>query len=745
MTRTFRTYILVATGLIAPELAHAQRAPAASASAEAADIVVTAQRREERLVDVPMSVTAISSETLVKSGVSNTSDLARVTPGLTITSYSNNLQPSIRGVTATGGNTGDNPSVGVYLDGVYQSQQVAALMDLPDVQQIEVLKGPQGTLYGENSTGGAIVIRTVDPSTTDFTGKLSASYGNLNAVDLRGFVSAPIVQDKVAVSVAGAYQDRKGYLHNVVTGERDMGLKSKLVRGKVLLEPSDGVKLVMTAYYSDRNDSATFAASPLNDNSVGYALIPTAPRVTKSSQYGTDPGVFSRIRASGVSAVGDIDMGVGGLTLMAAYAKTKVTAFNDLDASAVTFAEYHWEPLRTKTFVSEATFTSQQFGAFSFIAGAFYLDGSDNFDYGRYVQYDPVVYPANPGPTAFQLLGFGLIKRTIASVYGELTVEVSDKLTLTAGGRYSHERQTGFAGTNPAFGGAYPTPPIVCPYNPGGVPCNGNDGNPENWSNFSPRATARYEIAPNQNIYASYTAGFKGGLINTSDMAQKAVDPETIKAYEIGYKGQPIPGLLLGLAAYLYDYKNLVVSKYVDASTYSSQNAASARGKGVEFTADWAVTPNFRLSGGISYLDAKYRDFENAQSYAPAASGYGNDTIVIPNRRGDRLIRAPKWSGNVMADYSQVIPAGEIGANASLFFTTSYGVDPLGLVWQSGFATVGGELSFAPSAISGLRLVAWGKNLTDKRYFSGGQANALGTQISWAEPRTIGVRAEYRF
>ena len=731
----YLTGLLSGAALVLPCAAYAQanaplpQAPEADPSSNSAEIIVTAQRRSQRLEEVPMSITALSGDTLKKAGVSNTADLSRVTPGLVMASYSNNLQPSIRGVSGTGANTGDNPSVAIYLDGVYQAQQVAGLMDLPDVEQVEVLKGPQGTLYGQNATGGAIIIKTRDPSKT-LIGRLSASYGNRDALDLNGFVSGPLVGDVLAVSVAGSYQKRDGFLRHVITGERDAGLESKLLRGKILFQPTEKAKIIVTGYYGDRSDSSGFAVSPLNDNSAGYAAIPDAPRVTSSRQFGANPDIFNRVRAQGASGRGEFDLDVGTLSAIVAYAKTKVTALNDLDGGPVNLAEYHWEALKTRSFVTEATFASRKFGSVSFILGGLYLNTRDCFCNGRYVQRDPNLPPEPISAPTFQVLGTGIVEKKNLAVYAEATVELTDNLVLTVGGRYSHERQEGFAGQVSAVD---PTEPVPVPY----------ADNPVKASNFSPRITARYEFAQGNNVYASYTGGFKGGLINTSNLAQPAVRPEKIKAYEVGYKGKPAPDVSVGLSAFLYDYTNLQVVSFINANTYITQNAASARGKGFEFSLGWAATPEFTLSSGVAYLDAKYRDYKNAQSFT--STGTGNVAVLIPDRSGDRMIRAPKWSGNVSADYEADVGAGKIGANASLFFTTRYLVDPLGLIGQQGFVTVNGELSFAPDAVPGLRLSVWGKNLTDKAYLAQGQVNDFSTQISWADRRTFGVRAEYRF
>lgn len=240
------------------------------------EIVVTAERREERLRDVPMSITAVTRDAIVKAGINNTEDLSRATPDINIQFYGSFLQPAIRGVSSTGAAVGDNSNVALYVDGVYQAVQQATLIDLPDISQIEVLKGPQGVLYGQNATGGAILVTSFSPSFTP-TGRFSASYGNYDAVDLRGYASGPI-NDYLAASISGGYDEHEGFRTQVITGKRDRGLDSKIIRAKVLFKPTDRARITLTAYYSDRSDSATYATFPINDNTIGNLFSRTCRR-----------------------------------------------------------------------------------------------------------------------------------------------------------------------------------------------------------------------------------------------------------------------------------------------------------------------------------------------------------------------------------------------------------------------------------------------------------------------------------
>ena len=712
--------IAISICLLGAHPAQAQSQPEGARS-DAADIIVTAQRRSERLVDVPMSVTALSSDTLEKSGVISTADLAKVTPGLTMTYFGSNLQPSIRGVTSTGGSLGDNPSVAMYLDGIYQAQQIAAVLDLPDVEQIEVLKGPQGTLYGQNATGGAIIITTRAPSFTP-TGKFSASYGNYDDVQLRGFVSAPLVEDKLAFSLAGAYQDRDGFRRQVVTRERDRGLNSKVVRGKLLVQPSDTVRVTFAGYYADHSDSAAYASVALNDNSIGYLFFPNAPKVTDpSKEFGGDPDVHVSSRAWGMSTRAEVELGAGTLNWISAYNSTRVGALADLDASPVNYAGYRYQHLRDKTQLHEVNFVSRNFGAFNFLVGAVYMKIDSAFDKGHFELYSGTVLPDPKGPVIFEVPASSELNKEVMAAYGEVTVNVTDRFTVTAGGRYTQDKQRVYNYV------ATPPTPIACP-------CN-----PTKFTNFSPRFTARYELDDSSNIYATFAKGFKGGLLSGADFSK--VVPEKITAYELGYKGRPVDGLTLSLAGFWYDYKDLQVSSYV-APIYRTQNAASTRGKGFEANMDWSVLPGFSLSGGFTYLDAKFRDFPNAQGYV--STGFGNTPVTV-DLSGTRLLRSPKLSATASANYRQNIGGGELGAYVSMQYNSGMFLENTGRIHQDAYATVDAQLSYAPDALKGVRFVLWGKNLTDKAYWNNGLLSNFSDAVSYAEPRTYGGRVEFEF
>ena len=709
-------------------------AQAAVDEAPPGEIVVTAQRRSENLKDVPMSVTALSADTLTAAGVTSTTDIAKVAPGVTMTFFGAFLQPSVRGITSTGANLGENSNVALYIDGVYQPQQIATLIDLPDVEQIEILKGPQGALYGQNATGGAILVNSMAPS-FKFKGKLSASYGNYNDVQLRGYVSGPL-SDTVAASLSASYQNRDGFRRQVVTGERDKGLDAKVVRGKVLFEPTDAVKITASAYYSKRLDSAMYAGFALANNSIGYAPdlsafgipvpVPVSPKPTGPKQFAASPDVFTKIRSAGANLRAEFDVGSGTITSTSGYFDNRISYLADVDGTSVNIGESRASPLTGKFFVNDTSFASREFGAVQFLAGVFYLGGNETFGENIFDLQFPNLPPA-PKILLFGTNQYARVEKRIIAGYAEVTVKPTDRLTLTAGGRYTSERQRTFSdllsGVPQATVVEYP-------------------GDPVTFKKFTPRVTARYAITPETNVYASWGRGFKSGVVNTTDFTLDPIKPEVIDAYEVGAKGRIADALRFNFAAFYYDYTNLQAVVFVPGKAYITQNAASARVKGIDFDLSWPVTTEFTLSAGGTFLDAKYRNFANAAAFLPTGTG---NLQITTDLSGERLLRAPKFSGNIAASYARETDAGRFGAYALVYHTSAYGMEPTNRLRQKAYTTFDGELSFAPAGIEGLRLIVWGKNLSDKAYLASTLSSTLADVASYAPPRTFGVRAEFAF
>ena len=746
-------------------------------SGQGGDIIVTAQRRSERLRDVPISVTALNAETLSKAGVTNTVDLGKLTPGVEMRFYGSFLLPSIRGISSNGSGVGDSSNVAIYIDGVYQTQEQSQLADLPDVQSVQVLKGPQGTLYGQNAAGGAIIIDTIKPS-FKWQGKLSASYGNYNDKNFGGYVTGPI-SSTLAFVLAGNYHYRDGFNKDLLRGGHDKGLRSYQFRGKLMWQPSPDTSFTFAAYKTKRYDTGPYAGQPLNGNSIGhlYAVLPCdfggygahsalpnpacpvlptlPPFPSKPHQYAQNIQPDMRIDGWGASLIGKIGIGdFGTINTVTSYKHSDIVNFADVDQTPIVTGDFFFH-VREHDFIQEVNFVSNKFDKFSFIVGGFYMNKVEKyipqlFNLRFAFSGRPPVYPTLPPPFPYAPTNtHSQNHKKSYAAYGEVTYDITDQLTLTGGGRYSWETQ---AVSNVSVGSGYhlgdPLPALLP--DPRGS---------HRFSAFTWHASLRYKPDNNNTFYASFSKGFKSGYVNNANInvctpqptcIDAPVNPEKVDAYEIGYKGRLSDRLNVSVAAFHSIYKDIQVFVYnpIAGSTY--QNAASGKIWGGEAEVDFRATPELTLHGGASYIHARYSSFPSATVYIPnacpfGASGFCGNTQTSANVTGKQLMRTPTWTANLSATWEHRMSAGVLGLYVGGSYDSGVFFDPNNRAQQKGYVLLDSELSFAPSAVPGLRLVLWGKNLTNKAYLQSVLESALADASSYGEPRTFGVRAEFKF
>jgi len=709
---------VVGAVLALPGAAMAQGAAAPVQAAGAADtggieeIVVTAQKRVERLRDVPISITAQSGAELERRGVADTRDLVTVVPGLTMQSVGATMQPSIRGVTTQLAEPGSEVNIATYVDGVYRPDPSVGAYDLPDISRIEVSKGPQGTLFGRNATGGAIQIFTKDPEFT-FAGNATVGYGSLDDKTAKGFLTGPVVSDIVAASLSGSYEKHDGYIRDLFLGGKAGRLKSKSVRGKVLIKPTDTVKLLFSGYYSDRFDENGETFQPLGGNTVASlldptAIIPTRKRETASNQRGE-----VAVKSKGVSLKAAADLPFATLTSITAYDKLRSHIVLDGDATSADIASYDVRG-RNRDFSQELNLTSNSNGPISWIVGANYYFDSNFFDPNH-------ITPAG----VFIVAG---VKTRSYATFGELSYKLTDRLSLTGGVRYTHEHRVADA----VFSVGAP---------PASVPLLGV----KNYNSVTPRGTVKYQLDDDSNVYFTYTQGFKSGVFNLFALNPNALKPEKITAYELGYKTQVGRRYSLSAATFYYRYTDQQVNALTNVNGIpltSVQNAASANIYGAEIDGSFAVTKEFSVRAGISYLHARYDKFTNASVEVPTGLG-GNQSIVI-DASGFDEIRSPELTGTFTIDYEKEFDAGKFDSSVTLYHSDHYFLDTGNRVRQSGYETLAVQASFT-FAKTGVRVGVWGKNLTNADVLVSNLISDLGDPVQYGPKRTYGVTIGYSF
>ena len=695
----------LAAGALA-SAAGAQTVPASAAGAPATgpaaqgepEIVVTAQRHEERLKDVPISVTAVTGAALERAGISSTEDLTAVTPGLNFAATGNYAQPNIRGIGTSISQPGGDANIAIYVDGIYQASQGANVFDLSNVSSVEVLKGPQGTLFGRNSTGGAIKIQTLDPSFAA-AGNLNAHYGRYNEVDVSGYATGPLAPT-LAANLAVEYRHSEGFLTNVTTGNKVAGHDNLSIRSKLLWKPDPALRVLVAGWYFDSNDDASYSGRFVPGTALAQKFGVTPATDPGQVSMNIDP--VNTVKTYGASGTVTYDLDAFTINSITAYNHAANNIFIDFDYSAIDIGNGKF-PNLDKTFTQEINLTSRSHGPLSWIAGAFYYHDNSFDDFAINLGGAPLA-PYHATVVTEAISGFG-----------ELTFAVTDRLKLIGGLRYSHEKKSAF--------GSY------------------NYQAEKSWGNLSERASAIYAITPQSNVYATFSTGFKSGIFNATAFNPTPTRPEKVTAYEVGYK-QSAHGLYFSASAYYYDYKDIQVQTLLGDGTGVITNAASAHLYGGEAELRLPVTPEFSIGSGIAYTHADYGNFLTA-TLTELATG-GGATQHTGDASGKRIPRTPEVTGNVSARYIAQTSYGRLEASAIASYHGSMYWDVANAFKEKAYVLLNSQIDFTLPG-NHLTIGIWGKNLLDELYRSDGETTPFGFYGPRGRPRTFGVSAGFKF
>ncbi len=764
---------LSTTMAVTPALAQDAEREASSGN----EIVVTAQRRAEQLEDVPMTITAVTAESMAQTGVVSVRDLQNVTTGFQLGQGGGYPQPAIRGVSTIVPGTSFENNVAIYIDGFYQVAPQSLNIDLPNVESVQILKGPQGTLYGRNATGGAILINTMSPKEY-WEGKLELTYGRFNDRRASGYVAGPVT-DSVGISLAGYAKRTDGWVRlmsRTEPGKHEgdaIPQEQDAFRAKVAADLSENFTATL-GYNFSRVSSAAGNSFPTIEN-VGsfYSLFPAAVPLlpTKLGEYAWDVGSKTQSKQHEGTLVLELDTSIGTVKSYTGYDSTLVQGSLDFDGSYANIS-YNSSAARQKTFQQAVDFTVDTIANVDLTFGATYFRDKIKFVppyIARYSGVNPFADPAIPKTMADLVQTredrFTQDKEAWA-VYADVNFHITDRLTLNLGGRYNEETidVTGVAVSIPAR-------TVIFPYTEKG----------SSYSKFTPRASLRYELAPRTNIYASYSQGFHSGAWNAGLPAQPGfwndADQEVVDAFEVGFKTAGNT-YRFELAGFYYDYTNLQVSRTETiggSPVVQLTNAPSAEIYGIEGSFEVEVAENFNVRAGATWLHARYGDnfLWDGISVDPSRPGLNTNkdplktfqNIGDPNQdlSGKQMARSPNFTAHVGADY--LIPNGDGGlllaANAK--YTDSYVVTNPS-VWGSGligtqYEDRAGEQRFRQSKYVLVNASAtwtdptdtyfvrvWGNNLTDKLYrihYNG--TTFFGSYMPIGERRSYGVTVGYKF
>lgn len=749
----------------------------------ALDIIVTARRRAESLESVPVAISVIDHSLLERSYTVNTQQLSLLVPALNYSSANpRNTAFTIRGlgssvVAVSQANDGLEPGVGFYVDQVYHARPATAAFDFTDIDQIEVLRGPQGTLFGKNTTAGAISITTKAPSFTPEASE-ELSVGSYNFVQAKASASGPLFGDTVAFRISGVSTRRDAVIRNVRTGADHNNLGNQAVRGQLLFKPSEAFQLRLTADYSNFESNcctqvylrvgtslraATRQYSYLAANAPGGPYVPPSlnvyDRVTD-----IDAALAVDTNEGGVSAIADWNLGAVTLTSVSAWRFWNWDAANDRDYTGLPIQLTQHIPSRQDQYSQELRIASNGEHAVSYVAGLYYFDqkitGEPISIYGPAAAYwliGPTTGASNTPVPANLLDGYGTDGSTRFKVdsyaaFGEVNWRITPRLTLTGGLRYTYERKSGDYNSF-VFGG-------LTTVNTALNNAKLSVLRPQSYSvrnsedNLSGRANIAWQATDTVYAYASYARGFKSGGINMSGLpldnlnqpvlATAVIRPERNTTYEVGLKAKLLDQrLIVNLAGYstqVRDFQATIVdsSQTVALRGYLS-NIPRVTVKGFELDATARVARGLQLRASTAYAEGEYADYPAG----PCPLEVQTSATLACNLTGQRLAGLPRWSTTIGADYTlPVTSSASLAFHADSSFKSGYNGDPS----LSRFTYIDSynvtNASIGIRSDKGWEIAVFARNLFDTDYIqnltiqAGNSGLILGNP---SDPRVIGV------
>jgi iron complex outermembrane recepter protein len=755
------TSFLALVAFAAP--AFAQSEPA---ELEGTEIVVTAQKREQSLQDVPISVNVLSGDALEANRISSVEELQQLSPSLSFTNSANSRGQglSVRGIGTLNFSDGVEPSVSTVIDGVVIGRQAQSVFDLIDIERVEVLRGPQGTLFGKNASAGVISIVTQRPSLTETEIAGSVSYAELDEIKVRASASAPIIADKLAARLTGYRIKRDGPIRNIFTG-RDVNNQDQWgLRGKLLFAPSDDFDLLIIGDYAkiDR-DCCIWTARTANPTTRYFGA--TGPLRTTilagitpgpaNREVSFDAPTFLRQKSWGVSAEANWQLGDHNVTSITAYRKFDLFDNNDADTVPLNILNLNNADQKQRQFTQEIRIASPAGQTLEYVLGMFYFDQKVE-TVTQVAGTFGAVLPA--GAVLGSQIDRGITTKN-AAAFGEFTFNATDALRFVAGARLTTEvLRVRFARTNlPGALGAAPN---------AGAPLNVRALKSDDTA-LSYRLAAQYDVNDEIMVYASHSRGYKGAAVNMLNnlsatllnSGEAVIRPEIAKNYELGLRSTFFDRkLLLNLTGFTTTFDDFQTQSFNAAlAAFVLDNAGKLRTRGVELEAIVKPATGLTFSANAAYTDAEIRSFlGNCYPGQTAAQGCSG-TPARQNLAGKSINNAPKWAFSISGNYE-----APLSGDLSLFLNSTYSYrskvnfsinqDPNTI--QKGYGIVNASVGIG--AADGLwRLSAFAKNLFDTNFattiFATPFDPTAGAPVGYSQiltesaQRMAGVAFDFRF
>ncbi len=743
------------------------------------EVVVTSRRRIEKVQDVPIAISVVTGKQAEQAGAFNVNRIKELVPSVQLySSNPRNTGINIRGLGSPYGLTNDgiDPGVGFYVDGVYYARPAATTLDFIDVDRIEVLRGPQGSLFGKNTTSGAFNITSRKPSFTSGA-DFEVSYGNYAYLQAKASITGALGK-KIAGRLSFSGTQRDGLIENVTTGKYTNTLNNQGFRGQLLFTPTENTNIILAADLTTQHPD-------------GYAQVIAGVAPTQRAAYRQFNAIIADLNyqlpslnafdrkidhdtpwrsgqdLGGASLNIDTKIGGGTLTSTTAWRFWTWDPSNDRDFTGLQVLALSQNPSRQTQFTQEVRYAGKLSSKLSGVAGIFFIDQevkTNGTEESGSAQWRFSQSTTNTAlwqtPGLFE--GYGIkttagIKSTSAAIFGQLDWAVTERLHVLPGLRYNYDKKDA-SYLRLTYGGLQTTDPALIALKKLVYTDQAFDSNTDN-TDFSGNITVNFKATDKINVYGTFAKSYKPVGVNVAGLPTPAagqtladlavVKPEDVNHYEFGVKTSPFKNSILNLTFYntdIKDFQTNVQAAELGVNRGYLANADKVRVRGAELDASFVINKHFTINSAVSYTDGKYVTFTNA----PLPLEETGSSVSFKDVSGTDLPGVSKWAGNLGGEYSK---AAKFFGNTGKFFValdgyarSEFSSSPSASKYLvvPGYAIFNGRLGFRVT--NGLSANIWGRNILNKDYYeqllpaggnAGHYAGVLGDQ------RTYGVTLKY--
>ena len=705
------------------------------------EIVVTAKKRAQNLQDVPIAITALSSETLNNAGIKTTEDLTVAVPGLNVSRQLSTVAPILRGVGNYSVSPGFEGAVAVYVDEVYIPSAHASMFSLANIDRVEVLRGPQGTLFGRNATGGLIHVITKTPS-TEATGSVSISYASQDTVEARLYAAGGL-SDGVSADIGVFFREQgDGFGTNLATGNDALYRDELAARTKIYFD-FDRSELLLSADYAESESDFGVNRRPAEGTSTLFGTPPSADffDVNLSDDHHADNEQW------GISAKYTHEFDGFDAVALVSHRELDVSLSTDQAEDPMPFISADLT-IEGESRTAELRFQSTGDGRLEWVIGGYYVESEDAVTPVDLSGLGILGATARaPGGPFAVFSRTGVQDTTSLALFGEVVWSLDDRSSLTLGARYTEDEKdfdqqtiiTAGPGSPLGAGTSFPAPAYQ----------DSKTFKEPSWRISIDRAMGDER---NHLVYASISHGFKSGLYNTFEEGPNAgpVDPEILDAYEIGFKSEfANKRVRLNGAAFFYDYQDLQLTTQI-AGVSVIRNAAQAESMGLELEMLAALTDELELNVTTAYVDTEFKSFSAAEITSPnptrgpcpaSPPGFPNCSI-FGEASGNQLPRAPEFEFSAGVTYQGTTSLGDLLIALNAYYNDGSYQDFANRVKFDSYTIINATAAFIFGEGDQYTVRLFGQNLGDEKYYSYATATAFGDIAAAAPGREFGIAFE---